>query len=89
MWQIRNKFQNTLQPDYIRDINASPGNASTRAIMAKRIIDNIDIANAFNQPQSKQCFTSANQITRRIKEEKIQKLKAPRGSKENKNLKIP
>jgi len=53
MWQIRNKFQNTLQPDYIRDINASPGNASTRAIMAKRIIDNIDIANAFNQPQSK------------------------------------
>jgi len=68
-------------------IKVNPNNARIMAITTKRITAIIDMAKAFNQPQSKKCFTNASQITNRTKEEKIQKLKAPKRRKEKSNSK--
>ena len=57
------------------------------AITTKKMTASIDMARAFNQPQSKKCFTNASQITKRTKEEKSQKLKAPKRRKEKSDSK--
>jgi len=55
-------------------------------IATKMMTANIDMARAFSHPQLKKCFTNANQIINRIKEEKSQK-KAPKKRKERNKAK--
>ncbi len=53
---------------YTNKIKANPISASRTAITAKIIIATMEIASAFNHPQSKKCFTKASQIISWIKE---------------------